>query len=244
MRRDGRQADETRVTKITRQYTKNAPGSVLVEFGQTRVLCTASLELDIPPFLVGKGRGWLTAEYMMLPGSTLPRKKRDSAGKPDGRSVEIQRLIGRSLRNVVDLTVIPDRTLWIDCMVLDADGGTRTAAITGAFVAAFDAIRNSPFHASLAAFFRDSVAALSVGIVDGTVVLDLDYSEDSRAGVDMNIVMTGTGRFIEIQGAGETVSFTEEEMTTMLSLARSGLRKLTDLQQQALGVPWPWARDP
>lgn len=239
MRPSGRAPRELRSVNIQRQYTKNAPGSVLIEMGGTRVLCTANVEPKVPPFLEGKGKGWLTAEYGMLPGSTSPRKARDRSGKVDGRSVEIQRLIGRSLRNIVALDRLGENTLWIDCDVLDADGGTRTASITGAFVAVVDAVMKSPLAGAASAIFLDSVAAVSVGVLDGEVWLDLDYPEDSSAGVDMNLVMTGRGRFIEVQGTGETTSFTQEELTAMLAAGRAGIALLTEHQRQALGAAWP-----
>src|SRR4051812_48010676 len=202
VRADGRSPGEIRPTKLTRGFSKTAAGSVFIEMGGTRVLCAASLAPTVPDFLVGKGKGWLTAEYNMLPGSTRPRKARDRGGKIDGRNVEIQRLIGRSLRNVTRLDRLGEQTLYIDCDVLDADGGTRTASITGAFVAAVDAV-----GAAAGDVFADSLAAVSVGIVGGAAVCDLNYAEDSVAGVDMNLVLTGAGRFIEVQGCGETVSF-------------------------------------
>lgn len=240
MRHDGRAAHEHRPITITRNYTRTAPGSVLIELGNTRVLCTASLEAKVPPFLEGTGKGWLTAEYNMLPGSTSPRKKRDRGGAVDGRTVEIQRLIGRSLRNVVRMNLLGENTLWIDCDVIDADGGTRTASITGAFVALVDAIAKSPLADRAADLLADSVAATSVGVVGGEVVLDLNYKEDSTAGVDMNLVMTGKGRFIEVQGTGENVSFSPQELQALLETGQSGIRTLTQLQQQALGGLWPF----
>lgn len=241
MRSYDRSADQLRPVNILRDYTRNAPGSVLVEFGGTRVLCTANVDAKVPPFLEGKGKGWLTAEYSMLPGSTSPRKSRDRSGKVDGRSVEIQRLIGRSLRNVVHLDRIGENTLWIDCDVLDADGGTRTASITGAFVALVDAVRKSPLADLSEAIFADSVAAVSVGILAEQVLLDLDYSEDSIAGVDMNLVMTGAGRFIEVQGTGENTSFSGTELAEMLQVGQKGIEYLTGKQKEALGSDWPVA---
>jgi ribonuclease PH len=201
MRPNHRLVDQLRRTTFTRKFSHHAPGSVLIEMGGTRVLCTAMFTNEVPTFLAGKGKGWLTCEYSMLPSSTSPRKSRDRSGKVDGRSVEIQRLIGRSLRNVVNLGKLGERTLWVDCDVIDADGGTRTAAITGAFVAVVDAIRSIPeLSAQIKDILTDSVAAVSVGIIAGEVRLDLEYQEDSIADVDMNLVMTGNGRFIEVQG--------------------------------------------
>jgi ribonuclease PH len=235
IRPDGRSPSDIRPTVMTRGFSKNSPGSLLIEMGGTRVLCTASLAPTVPDFLVGKGKGWLTAEYNMLPGSTRPRKARDRSGKVDGRNVEIQRLIGRSLRNVARLNRLGEQTLYVDCDVLDADGGTRTASITGAFVAAVDAL-------GLAAgeVFSDSVAAVSVGIVEGRAVCDLNYVEDSVAGVDMNLVLTGTGRFIEVQGCGETVSFDGAELAEMIALGVAGTAALRDVQRAALGDSWHW----
>jgi ribonuclease PH len=235
IRPDGRSPSDIRPTVMTRGFSKNSPGSLLIEMGGTRVLCTASLAPTVPDFLVGKGKGWLTAEYNMLPGSTRPRKARDRSGKVDGRNVEIQRLIGRSLRNVARLNRLGEQTLYVDCDVLDADGGTRTASITGAFVAAVDAL-------GLAAgeVFSDSVAAVSVGIVEGRAVCDLNYVEDSVAGVDMNLVLTGGGRFIEVQGCGETVSFDGAELAEMIALGVAGTAALRDVQRAALGDSWRW----
>lgn len=235
IRPDGRNQADIRPTVMTRGFSKNAPGSVLIEMGGTRVLCTASLAPTVPDFLVGKGKGWLTAEYNMLPGSTRPRKARDRSGKVDGRNVEIQRLIGRSLRNVARLNRLGEQTLYIDCDVLDADGGTRTASITGAFVAAVDAL-----GAAAGEVFSDSVAAVSVGIVQGQAVCDLNYAEDSVAGVDMNIVLTGAGRFIEVQGCGETVSFDGSELAEMIKLGVAGTAALRTVQRAALGDAWRW----
>lgn len=241
MRNDDRQPGQHRPVRIHRNYTRTAPGSVLIELGNTRVLCTANLDAEVPDWRKGSGKGWLTAEYAMLPGSTNPRKRRDRGGKVDGRSVEIQRLIGRSLRNVIAFDRLVDRTLCIDCDVLDADGGTRTAAITGAFVAAVDAVAKSPLADRMADLFSDSVAALSVGIVDGNVLLDLDYGEDVRAGVDMNLVMTGAGRYVEVQGTGERGSFSPGELTAMLDVGATGIRALTEVQRTVLGDLWPVA---
>lgn len=239
MRNDGRPSGEHhRPVQITRGFTRNAPGSVLIEMGRTRVLCTASLDNKVPDWLMGKGKGWLTAEYSMLPGSTSPRKARDK-GKPDGRSVEIQRLIGRSLRAVVNLKPLDGWSVWVDCDVLDADGGTRTASITGAFVALADAIAHSDLAARAGEIFSDSVAAISVGIVKGETLLDLDYSEDSTAEVDMNLVMTGSGRFIEVQGTAEQAPFSADQLQQMIGAGHRGITSLTNHQRESLGESWP-----
>jgi ribonuclease PH len=215
---------------------------VLVRSGATTVLCTCSVEPAVPPFLVGTGKGWLTAEYAMLPGSTQGRKARDKGGKVDGRSVEIQRLIGRSLRAVTDLTRLGERTLWLDCDVLEADGGTRTAAINGAFVALCLALKK---HAAVIGpagnVVTDSVAAISVGIVDGEERLDLEYVEDRDADVDMNLVMTGAGRFVEVQGAGEEATFSADQLLRLIELGTAGIREVAKAQRAALGGAWPLA---
>ncbi|HEY2880970.1 MAG TPA: ribonuclease PH [Pirellulales bacterium] len=235
MRHDGRKPDELRPLKITRRYTRTAPGSVLIQAGGTTVLCTASVDLKVPDWMAGKGRGWLSAEYNMLPGSTSPRKKRERDGKTDGRTTEIQRLIGRSLRAIMDLDALGERSIAIDCDVLEADGGTRTASITGAYVALVDAIASLPNLPDPSRKpIRTSMAAISVGIVEGVALLDLDYSEDVEAAVDMNVVMTGEGRFIEVQGTGEEATFSEDELQTLLRLARGGIDRLTKLQHAAL----------
>jgi ribonuclease PH len=211
-----------------------AAGKVLVRAGKTTVLCTASIENEVPPWLVGRGKGWVTAEYSMLPGSTSPRKQRDRGTKIDGRSSEIQRLIGRSLRGVVNLSALGERTVAVDCDVLEADGGTRTASITGGFVALVAALHSLPeFSGNQPLPLTDSIAAVSVGIVDGTPLLDLDYNEDVRADVDMNVVMTGSGRFVEVQGAGEEATFDKDQLLAMISLAEQGLGELTRLQRRA-----------
>jgi len=232
----GRRVDQLRPVRITRGYTRHAEGSVLVEFGETRVLCTASVEEKVPPFLKGKGQGWLTAEYGMLPRATHTRSDREAArGRQTGRTVEIQRLIGRALRCGVDLAALGERTLQIDCDVLQADGGTRTAAITGAFVAASDAaawlierglLQRSPI--------RDHVAAVSVGIVGGELRLDLEYSEDSRCDTDLNVVGTGSGDFVEVQGTAEGAPFSTAQLRGMLDLACTGIGQLVALQREAL----------
>jgi ribonuclease PH len=239
MRHDSRTADQLRPLRITRGFTRTAAGSVLVQAGGTTVLCTASVDLKVPEWMAGKGRGWLTAEYSMLPGSTSPRKKRERE-KLDGRTTEIQRLIGRSLRAVADLDALGERSIIVDCDVLEADGGTRTASITGGFVAMVDALSTlrevlGPARRVLA----DSVAAISVGIVNGVPVLDLDYIEDVDAHVDMNVVMTGGGRFVEVQGTGEEATFSEQELTALVALAKGGIQRLTGFQREALGDSWP-----
>lgn len=238
MRHDGRKKDDLRKIMIKRKYTRVTPGSVLIAAGGTRVLCTASVEEDVPPWMSGKGKGWVTAEYNMLPGSTSPRKRRDRGGKIDGRTTEIQRLIGRSLRAVVDLEALGERMITLDCDVIEADGGTRTASITGAFVALVDALRSACGKRDPLPL-TDSVAAVSVGVVDRRVVLDLDYREDFAAAVDMNVVMTGSGRFIEVQGTGEEATFSEKELADLLRSAKIGIKRLTTLQQKALGASWP-----
>jgi ribonuclease PH len=239
-RSDGREPDELRPLSFRRRYTRLAPGSVLVRMGRTTVLCTCSVELSVPPFLVGRGTGWLTAEYAMLPGSTSPRKARDRGGKVDGRSVEIQRLIGRSLRAVIDLARLGERTLAIDCDVLDADGGTRTASIDGAFVAVVDALHaHRKVLGPPGAIVRDSVAAVSVGLLGDRELLDLDYSEDKDADVDLNLVMTGSGRFVEVQGTGEEATFSRQQLDRLLRLGEAGIAAITEAQRLALGRTWP-----
>ncbi|MBR0567275.1 ribonuclease PH [Azoarcus sp. L1K30] len=237
MRPSQRQADQLRPVRITRGFTRHAEGSVLVEFGDTRVLCTASVEETVPGFLRGKGQGWLTAEYGMLPRATHTRSAREAAkGKQSGRTQEIQRLIGRSLRAVVDLTALGERQITIDCDVLQADGGTRTAAITGACVAVRDALDKLVADGKLATNpMTDFVAAVSVGIYKGTPVLDLDYDEDSDCDTDMNVVMTGSGGIIEVQGTAEGAAFSRAELNALLDLAEAGIGRLTELQQAALG---------
>jgi ribonuclease PH len=235
-RSGARAADQLRPVRITRGYTIHAEGSVLIEFGNTRVLCTASVEEKVPPHKRGSGEGWVTAEYGMLPRATHTRSDREAArGKQSGRTQEIQRLIGRSMRTVFDLKKLGERTIQLDCDVLQADGGTRTAAITGAFVAAQDAVnfliasgklKESPIIAS--------VAAISVGLVQGTPLLDLEYTEDSVCDTDMNVVMTGAGHFVEVQGTAEGAAFSRAEMDTLLELADKGISELILLQQQAL----------
>jgi ribonuclease PH len=231
-----RSASQLRPIKFTRKYTKHAEGSVLVEFGHTKVLCTASVEEKVPPFLKGKGTGWVTAEYGMLPRATNTRSSREAAqGKQSGRTQEIQRLIGRSLRAVIDTAVLGERQVSIDCDVLQADGGTRCASITGAMVALADAVAWLRERQLIAASpLRDFVAAVSVGVVDGVPVLDLDYAEDSGCDTDMNVVMTGAGHFVEVQGTAEGVPFTRAQMSTLLDLASGGIAELIRLQRAAL----------
>jgi len=235
-RPSGRRADELRAVKITRGFTRHAEGSVLVAMGDTQVLCTVSVEESVPSFLKGKGQGWLTAEYGMLPRATNTRMRREAAeGKQSGRTQEIQRLIGRSLRAVVDLAALGERTLKIDCDVLQADGGTRCASITGACVAVADAIAWCKGKGLIAGEpLRDHVAAVSVGVVDGAVVLDLDYAEDSACDTDMNVVMTGAGGFVELQGTAEGVPFTRAEMDALVALAQDGIARLVAAQKAAL----------
>ena len=248
MRTGGRKADELRPLSFKRRFTRQAPGSVLVEMGRTRVLCTCCVEPSVPPFLVGTGRGWLTAEYSMLPGSTQTRKARDRGGKVDGRGVEIQRLIGRALRTVVDLAKLGERTLWIDCDVIEADGGTRTASINGSFVALVDALATIrkvvpkppllPLP-TLAEIIHASAAAVSVGLLDGQELLDLEYSEDKDAEVDLNLVMTGAGEFIEVQAGGEEATFRRQQLDQLLDLGQHGIDAITRAQRTVLGANWP-----
>ncbi len=230
-----RRANQLREIKVQRHFTNKAPGSVLFSAGETVVLCTASVENSVPPWMEGKGKGWITAEYNMLPSSTSPRKRRDRK-KVDGRTTEIQRLIGRSIRAVADLEALGERSIAIDCDVLQADGGTRTASITGAYIAVVDAIRS--FQSELPnpkkSPLRDSLAAVSVGIVEGKAYLDLDYELDYAAEVDMNVVMTGKGQFVEIQGTGEESTFSETQLADLLGLAKKGIRQLTRIQKDAL----------
>ena len=233
-RRSGRALDELRDVRITRHFTKHAAGSVLVEFGDTRVICTASVEDRVPPFMRGAGRGWVTAEYGMLPGATHTRSDREAArGQQNGRTVEIQRLIGRSLRAAIDTKAMGERTIRIDCDVIQADGGTRTASITGGCVALVDAVRSLP-GVDAARAIKHMVASVSVGVWSGVPVLDLDYSEDSSAATDMNIVMLESGGFIEVQGTAEREPFDDAELAAMLGLARLGGRRLFEVQRAAL----------
>ena len=234
----GRRADALRPVQLLRRYTMHAEGSVLVAFGHTKVLCTASVEERVPPHKRGSGEGWVTAEYGMLPRSTHTRSDREAArGKQSGRTQEIQRLIGRSLRAVFDLSALGERTIHLDCDVLQADGGTRTAAITGAWVAASDAVRWLLDQGRITASpIRDAVAAVSVGIVQGTPMLDLEYVEDAGCDTDMNVVMTGSGGFVEVQGTAEGTPFTRAEMDALLGLADQGIRELVALQRAALAA--------
>ena len=236
MRPSQRQPDQLRPVRITRQFTRHAEGSVLIEMGDTRVLCTASIEENVPPFLRGKGEGWVTAEYGMLPRSTHTRSAREAAkGKQTGRTQEIQRLIGRSLRAVTDLKALGERQITLDCDVLQADGGTRCAAITGAWVALHDACEHLVQSGKLTANpLRDQVAAVSVGLLGGSPVLDLDYPEDSGCDTDMNVIMTGQGGIVEIQGTAEGEPFRREQMNVLVDLAELGIRQLVAAQQRAL----------
>ena len=238
MRPSQRNPDQLRNVRITRNYTKHAEGSVLIECGDTKVICTASIDEKVPPFLRGKGQGWVTAEYGMLPRSTNTRVDREAArGKQTGRTQEIQRLIGRSLRSVVDLKKLGERTIQIDCDVIQADGGTRTASITGAFVALHDAVGFLLNKQALAASpLNDFVAAISVGVYRGVPVLDLDYAEDSDCDTDMNVVMTGSGGFVEVQGTAEGAPFSRGEMNALLDLAQNGITQLVACQKKALGL--------
>ncbi|ACL70288.1 ribonuclease PH [Halothermothrix orenii] len=238
LRVDGRKNDQLRDVKISRQYTKYAEGSVLIETGDTKVICTASVEESVPPFLRGQNTGWLTAEYSLLPRSTHSRTIREVArGRLSGRTQEIQRLIGRSLRAVVDLGKLGERTIWVDCDVIQADGGTRTASITGAYVALVDAINYLIEEGVLEESPLNSfMAATSVGVVDGEMLLDLCYEEDFQAQVDMNIVMTEDGRVIEIQGTAEKFPFSRDQMNTLMDLAEKGIRELVSFQKKSLGI--------
>ncbi len=233
-REDGRRTDELRPLELDVDYLEQPQGSALIAFGRTRVLCTASIEETVPRWLKGAGRGWMTAEYGLLPASTGERTQREaSAGRQKGRTVEIQRLIGRSLRAVTDLEALGERTLWLDCDVLQADGGTRCAAISGAYVAA----RRALDRLGLGRTLTDSVAAVSVGVVDGQALLDLDYSEDSRAEVDVNVAMSGDGRLIEVQSTAEGERFTRAQLDEMLDLATSGIEQILEAQRDALETP-------
>ena len=243
MRADGRQPDDLRPARFHRDFTEFAAGSVLVTMGRTRVLCTASVEERVPPWMRGKGTGWVTAEYSMLPGSTTERTDREvNRGKPSGRTQEIQRLIGRSLRAVTDMAMVGERQVIVDCDVIQADGGTRTASICGACVAAHDAFSRLVRAGRLPAHpMPTACAAVSVGVVDAVALLDLDYSEDVRAEVDMNVVMTSAGRYVEVQGTAEGLPFSRTELDDLLGLAEHGIAALLDLQAEVLAVP-PAAR--
>ena len=234
---DGRRRDQIRPVKVTRNFTKHAEGSVLIEMGDTKVICTASIEEKVPPFLKGKGAGWVTAEYAMLPRATHDRSPRESVkGKQGGRTLEIQRLVGRALRAVIDTGRLGDRTIWIDCDVIQADGGTRTASITGSFIALADAvgvlrkkdlIKVNPL--------TDYLAAISIGKVGGQVMVDLAYEEDSHAEVDLNLVMTGAGQYVEVQGTAEKTPFNKKDMDEFLDLGWGAIRELVDLQKSLIG---------
>ena len=241
MRRDGRQPDDLRPLAFLRDYTEMAAGSVLVTMGRTRVLCTASIDERVPPWMRGKGTGWVTAEYSMLPGSTPERSDREvNKGKPSGRTQEIQRLIGRSLRSVTDVKLLGERQVIVDCDVLQADGGTRTASISGAYVALHDALTRLIAAGRITAHpVTTACAAVSVGVVDSVSLLDLDYSEDVRAEVDMNVVMTSTGRFVEVQGTAEGLPFTRAELDDLLGLAEHGIASILDAQAELLATPPP-----
>ena len=242
MRIDGRKNDQIRHVKVTRNYTKYAEGSVYIEVGETKVLCNVSIEDKVPPFMKGTGSGWITAEYNMLPRSTETRKVRDIARlKIDGRTMEIQRLIGRALRSVVDLKALGEKTLWIDCDVIQADGGTRTTSISGAFIALVDAVnklhRIKPFKVYP---IRNFVAAVSVGIFNDEKILDLCYQEDSNARVDMNIIMTDEGSFVEVQGTGEESPYTRNELNELLDLGEKGIKQMINVQKESLKMDSLW----
>ena len=238
MRGDGRGPTDLRVVEVETGYLEWAEGSCLLEMGKTRVLCAASYEASVPRFLQGSGRGWVTAEYGMLPRATSERTQREaSKGRPSGRTQEIQRLIGRSLRAVTDLGALKEGTIWVDCDVIQADGGTRTAAITGGYIALAVALRGLKEQRIVVGdVLRDSVAAVSAGIVDGQPLLDLDYAEDSRAEVDFNVVMTGSGKLVEVQGTAEGDPFTRQQLDAMVSLASTGIEQLTLIQREASGA--------
>ena len=232
-----RPSDQLRPVDVKLGYLESNPASVLYSSGRTIVLCTASLEPRVPPWLEGKGKGWVTAEYNMLPGSTSPRKRRERGGKIDGRTTEIQRLIGRSLRSIIDLEALGEQMITVDCDVLQADGGTRTASITGGFIALAQAVASVVPGSKIGdGPLVDSVAAISVGLIGGEVKLDLDYELDVAADVDMNVVMTGQGKFVEIQGTGEEATFDDDELAELLRLGKKGIRELTELQRAQLGA--------
>lgn len=236
-RPDGRASGDLRPISFQRGFTKKAPGSVLASFGETRVLCTAMVQDGVPPFMQNRGKGWLTAEYAMLPSANDQRKSRDRVGNVDGRSIEIQRLIARSLRGVMDLTVFGERTIWVDCDVIQADGGTRTCAITGAWVAINDLLNHMDGRRILKAWpLKSTLAAVSVGVVGKEPLVDLNYAEDSKAETDMNLVMTGEGKFIEVQGSAEGAPFDKAELDAMLEMGSAAIRRLFDLQKAALAL--------
>ncbi len=246
MRHDGRSPDQLRPIRVERPFATAAPGSVLIHAGNTSVLCTASIDDSVPPWKMRQDppTGWVTAEYNMLPGSTAPRKARERSGKVDGRSQEIQRLIGRSLRAAVNTTALGPRTITIDCDVIRADGGTRTLSITGGFIALVDAVNSlRPVGVDPQQVLTGSIAAVSVGIHNGLAVLDLDYREDSRAEVDMNVVMTGSGQFVEVQGSAENGTFSPDQLQAQLVLATAGIRQLSQVQREILGKDWPFSGD-
>lgn len=236
MRPDGRQPNQMRPVTITRDFLRHAEGSVLIEMGETKVVCAASVEDRVPPFLRDTGQGWVTAEYGMLPRATKTRTTRDAtSGRPNGRTFEIQRLVGRALRGVTDLTVLGPRTIWIDCDVIQADGGTRTTAITGAYIALADALQYLRKNGLIPRLpLKDFLAATSVGVVDGQVVLDLCYAEDSVAEVDMNVVMTGAGKYVEVQGTAEDAPFDRSQLDAMIAAASTGIQDLVALQRRLL----------
>lgn len=238
-RPDGRSPDQIRPIEIQRRFTRAPAGSVLYRCGRTMVLVTASVEDRVPPWLSGRGRGWVTAEYMMIPGSTKDRKARStSTGRVDGRTQEIQRLVGRGLRSIVDLKALGERTIWLDCEVLEADGGTRTACLNAAYIALCDALRAHTFKPPLSAWpISEPIGAISVGIVDGEARADLDYAEDHRADVDMNVLMTAGGKFLEIQGTGEARPFSSDELTALLARARGGVEQVLEASRLALAAP-------
>lgn len=237
MRIDGRVNDELREVKITRNYIKHAEGSVLIEVGDTKVICTATVEDKVPVFMRGEGKGWITAEYSMIPRATNTRNQRESTrGKVSGRTMEISRLIGRALRSVVNFELLGEKTIWLDCDVIQADGGTRTASVTGAYVAMVEACNTLLVNKKIEKMpIQSFIAATSVGVIDGEPRLDLNYEEDSKAKVDLNIIMTSEGKYVEIQGTGEESPFSEAELTQLLSLGKSGIMQLIDIQKQSLG---------
>jgi ribonuclease PH len=245
-RLDGREAGAMRPVKITRNYLKYPEGSVLIEVGNTKVICAATIEDKVPHFMKGTGEGWITAEYSLLPRSTQVRNVRESArGKVTGRTHEIQRLIGRALRSVVDLKALGEKTIWIDCDVIQADGGTRTAAITGSFVAMVDAINSVYTNNEKPFAVKEFLAAVSIGVVKDTVITDLCYEEDSSAMVDMNVVMTGSGQFVEVQGTGEKRPYNRQELQQMLEVAEKAVEQLIDYQKDILGpLSWKVGREP
>lgn len=242
MRVDGRRNDQLRPVKITRHYIKHAEGSALIEVGDTKVICTASLEDKVPPFLKGSGEGWITCEYSMIPRSTAVRKPRDiGRGKIDGRTVEIQRLIGRALRSAVDLRALGEKTIWIDCDVIQADGGTRTSSISGAFVALVDAVNKMHKQKHFEIYpIRNFVSAVSVGVLKDDKILDLNYIEDSNAKVDMNLVMTDEGEFIEVQGTGEESPFSRKDLDALLALGEKGIKQMIQIQKDTLKTDCLW----